>query len=517
MKLGGTPGVSISVVTKGQPIYHANYGVRDLKKSLPVTQNTIFPVASLAKGVSAASMGILVDEEVVSWQTLAQDAIPSFASRDEILQNRTTLADLFSHRSGMSSCGNLVGGCEGNVLIGKDDCMRVANDQVLVPEHLGSFAYNSTAYDLCGEAIEILSATFVEDFVQTRIFKPLGMQRTFLTTPPASLDDVTKSYNALDDGTPFQIPSAKIGEGGVGAASGGLRSCTSDLVKLYSAFVRSFNHQFETGQTSTPGSPLKQLTHLMSARVPILPTSRNETSYGLGWARVQLPNTLGHLGLNGRLMPDKMPIVGNGAPSQLVLYHQGTLPGALAVVLLLPESESVILVLSNCLSLTDVPDWISQMILEEILAVPASERVDFLKYAQASITINLEWYDAIVQGLEHGIPEHIEPHKSLSAYVGTYVDDSGVFRNVVTLENGKLYWAFQGLESEKFVLKHYNGDTFTWLQPRNDLSRRGRWVLGNDRDSSFWKAEFREDEGGNLTRLLWKHDPCLCPIEYLKQ
>ncbi|KAH6989933.1 beta-lactamase/transpeptidase-like protein [Ilyonectria destructans] len=517
MRLGGTPGLSLSVATKGQPIYHASYGVRDLETALPVTENTIFPVCSLAKTVSAAAMGILVEQGVSSWQMLAKDAVPGFQPRDETLEKLTTLADLFSHRSGMSSCGNLVMGSEGNILISRDDCLQVVNNQVLVPAQLGSFAYNSTAYDLCGEAIENLSGSSMDDFIRAHIFNPLGMERTFLTSPPDDIDDVSKSYNALDDATPVRIPSPKLGDNGVGGASGGLRSCASDLIRLYSSFLTSFNHEFETDQTSTPGSPLKQVSHLMSAKVPMFKTTRNEVSYGLGWARVQLPNTLGHIGLNGRLMPRGMPVVGRGVPSQLVLYHQGTLPGALAVVLLVPETESVILVMSNCLSLTDAPDWVSQMVLEVVLGVPTLERIDFLRYAESSIAANLQWHSCIISGLEQGRSGAMNPHMALKMYVGTYIDDSGIFTNIVTLENGKLSWAFQGLDSEKFELAHYDGDKFTWLQPRNVLSRRGRWVLGNDKDPAFWIADFRSNERGNITTLLWRHDPTLDPIIYWKQ
>jgi CubicO group peptidase (beta-lactamase class C family) len=514
MKLGGTPGLSLSVATKNQPVYHANYGVRDLEAGLPVTQDSIFPVCSLAKGVSAAAMGILVDEGMASWQMLVKDATPSFHPNNSHLHNNTSLADLYSHRSGMSSCGNLVGGCEGNVLIGKDDCMRVVNHQTLVPEQLGSFMYNSTAYDACDEAFRSLSGASLDDFLQRKVFDELGLRRTFMKPPPTDMDNVTKSYNALDDGTPWCIPGPKLGEDGIACGSGGLWSCAADLIKLYAYFVQSFNHECQTNQTSTPRSPLKQVSKLMSAHVPMLETGLGEVSYGLGWARVQLPNTLGHIGLNGRLMPHGMPVIGKGVHDELIFYHQGTLPGALAVVILIPRTETVVLVMSNCLSLTDVPDWVSQMVLEEILGVPSKERIDFIAYAKTSIAINLGWHDRIVQGLVQGQPQAIRPHKLLESYVGTYVDESRVFSVVVTLKEGVLFWAFQGLDSERYKLTHYDGDTFTWLQPRNDLSRRGRWVLGNDNDPSFWKIEFGVDRHGSVNRVLWRHDASLDPIVY---
>ncbi|KAG4256601.1 hypothetical protein FPRO03_13964 [Fusarium proliferatum] len=514
MKLGGTPGLSLSVATKNQPVYHGNYGFRDLQNRLPVTEETIFPVCSLAKGLSAAAMGIMVDQGIASWEMLVKDATPSFHPNDTYLYNNTTLADIYSHRSGMSSCGNLVGGCEGNILIDKDDCMRVVNQQTLVPAHLGSFAYNSTAYDACDESFRSLSGASLDDFLQQQVFTALGLRRTFMKPPPSDTDNVTKSYNALDDGTPWCIPGPKLGEDGIGCGSGGLQSCAADLIKLYTCFVQSFNHECQTGRTCTPGSPLKQVSNIMSPHVPMLSTEREEVSYGLGWARVQLPSTLGHIGLNGRLMPQGMPIIGKGGGDELILYHQGTLPGALAVVVLIPRTESVVLVMSNSLSLTDVPDWVSQMVLEEITGVPIKDRTDFISHAKMSIGINLGWYDRIALGLVQGQPETINPHKPLEKYVGEYIDPSRVFSVVVTLKEGALFWAFQGMDSERYKLTHYDGDTFTWLQPRNDLSRRGRWVLGNDNDPSFWKVEFGVDEHGSVNTVLWRHDPSLDPIVY---
>lgn len=515
MRLGGTPGLSLSVSSKGELIHHSNHGFRDLERALPVTVNTIFPACSLAKAVSAAAMGILVDEGAASWDMLAKHAVPAFAPRDRCLLDHTSLADLFSHRSGMTSCGNLQGGCAGSILVKKSDSMRLINDQILRRDQVGKFSYNSLAYDLCEHAIENLSGQTFHDFVQARILSPFGLERTYMKTPPRGSEDVAKSYNALDDGTPYLIGSPSIGDEGPGSASGGMRSCATDLMKLYGAFMQSFKHQFRTGQTSTPGSSIKQAAQIMSAKVPMFPTSMNEASYGMGWARVQLPNTLGHIGLNGRLMPLGMPVVGKGVPSQLVLYHQGTLPGALAGVFLLPETETIILVLSNSLALTDVPDWVGQMVLQELLNVPDSEKVDFTRPAEASISINLEWESCITHGLRISRGPAPRPGRDLNCYAGEYVNANGVFKTVVSGHHGKLYLSFQGLDSEKYELEPYDGDIFTWFRPRNELSRRGRWVLGNDRDPSFWKLEFGE-ENDNITHLSWRHDPGLEPIMYRK-
>ncbi|PKK42655.1 hypothetical protein CI102_12019, partial [Trichoderma harzianum] len=70
---------------------------------------------------------------------------------------------------------------------------------------------------------------------------------------------------------------------------------------------------------------------------------------------------------------------------------------------------------------------------------------------------------------------------------------------------GKLHWAFQGLDSEKFELNHYEDDTFLWLALRNELSRRGRWV-GSDQGPDFWKVKFKAASDAKVDKLYWSHD-----------
>ena len=82
------------------------------------------------------------------------------------------------------------------------------------------------------------------------------------------------------------------------------------------------------------------------------------------------------------------------------------------------------------------------------------------------------------------------------------------------VEEGILHWALQGLESEKWQLDHYEQDTFTGIRPRNELTKRGRWV---DQGAAFWKVKFRSDELGHIDRLMWVHDIGVPPVAYLKE
>lgn len=504
MSIGGTPGLSLGVMHRGNRVYYAAYGFRDLEKRLPVTDQTVWPVCSMTKALTAAALGILVEDKKVTWNTLVKEALPVFNINDATLQDNSTITDLLCHRTGMSWADNLIVGTENNVLISEADSMKYINSQTRLLPFRGQFAYNNIAFELAGKLIESLSGESYFDFVQSRILTPLEMDRTFLKTPPASVDDVGKCYNALDDASPASIPCVKSGDDWFGAPSAGMRSCIGDLMKLYKTFLNSFSDQFATGETSTAGSPLKQVAHLMSAKIPMDQPSRYEASYGLGWGRVQLPGRMGQIGINPDLMPSGMPIVGKGVPSQLVIFHQGSNPGALAIVILLPATESAIVILSNALALNDVPDWIGQLVLEEFLQVPTQERNDYVEAAQISAAENLKWYPSLIAELEKARQDGTSP-RSLDDYVGTYWDDIRVIKIVVRLEGGKLFWLLQGLESEKFELTHYEHDTFLWLITRNELSSRGRWI-GSDLVPSFWKVDFEGNTDGKVDKLLWNHD-----------
>ena len=63
--------------------------------------------------------------------------------------------------------------------------------------------------------------------------------------------------------------------------------------------------------------------------------------------------------INPGLLPKGMPVVGKGVPSQLTFFHQGSLPGALAFVLLLANTDTIIVALPSFLALSDVPYWVA--------------------------------------------------------------------------------------------------------------------------------------------------------------
>lgn len=121
--------------------------------------------------------------------------------------------------------------------------------------------------------------------------------------------------------------------------SGGIRSCTRDLRKLYQAFAASLNDQALTSKSQTPGNPFKRSKTLAfpSTEFNSYPLSHN---FG-GWISKKLPNFVS----SAYHPPLLRPVIGGGLSPQPILYHSGSLPGALARAMILSDSETVICVL----------------------------------------------------------------------------------------------------------------------------------------------------------------------------
>ena len=498
MSLAGTVGLSLGVVHNGNLVHTANFGFRDHASKLLVDDETIFPACSLTKAMLSASMGVLVEEGAFTWDTRVKDVLPGFQIRNKNLQNFTTITDLLAHRTGML-ISNYWLGSQNNILIAKEHSLKFLNDQQAVKPFRGQWQYNNLGYELAGLVVEQISGQRWDKVLESRILKPLGLTRTSAMTKEND-GNTAKAYAVLDDRTPTEVAGVQAAANVFGGASGGIRSCVKDLLKFYQELMRASKHQFSTGQASTPGSPLKQVAHLLSSKIPLEQISLRENSYALGWVRSQLPSPMGAVGLNPKLVPNGMPFVGKGGPSRLVVYHQGSLPGALASVILLPETQSAIVVMTNTLALNDCADWVGQLVLETLIRV--KDKNDYLELSRRSAASSLAWHSTVDAALKKNQVLGTSP-RNLEAYTGTYTNAIKTMKIEVTQEDNKLYFALHGLESEMYELTHYQYDVFTWLRPRNELAGRGRFT---HQGSLYYMLRFTAGYHDKIDKLAWAHD-----------
>lgn len=512
MNYGGTPGAAIAVIHEGELVHTEYLGVRDIEKDLPINDETIFPCASLTQAVVAATVATYVEDGSFSWYTPVTHIVPELNTKDGTLNQQMTAIDCLSHRSGLQPSTVWLGS-ENEILVSPDDSLDFINELRGVTPFRDVFLPNNVGYEIAAHMLTRVSGQPWGQTVQEKIFDPLDMNRTSTQEPSEDETNVAKTYMTLDDTSNVPIPSMKTSDATFGGPGTAMRSCIKDLVALYTAFLIAGKDQMATGATRTFDNPLKQVPYLWSSKVTMDMLSVRDTSYALGWARVQTPGPMGALGSNPSLLyTNKVPDVAKGHESRLILYNQGGMPGSLAAVNLIPETGGAIIVLTNSLALNDTADWIGQLYLEAYLGV--EDKNDYMSLAKESAENALDWFPQMCGELYSQQIFGTQP-RDLSAYTGTFLNKKRTMKIEVFVDptDETLKMSFQGLDSEVFPLDHYHYDVFTWLRSRDEFARRGRTTSLNC-DAEYFKITFDTGESGDyIEYLTWWHDRWLPEAE----
>ena len=82
LKTFNVPGIAVGVVKDGKLIHAKGYGVSNINTGKKVDENTLFGIASNSKAMTAAALGILVEEGKIKWDDRVTDYIPEFKMYD---------------------------------------------------------------------------------------------------------------------------------------------------------------------------------------------------------------------------------------------------------------------------------------------------------------------------------------------------------------------------------------------------------------------------------------------------
>lgn len=184
------PGLALVIVHKDQIIYTKGYGFRDLENKLPVTETTLFPIASNTKLFTATLAAQLATEGKLNLDLPVKQYLPELSFFNPELNFKVSLRDLLSHRTGLPAYDGiwLNASFKRKELLSKIPYMKPA---------LGfreGYIYNNNMYTLAGIAIEVVSGKSWEENVQERIFKPLEMNSSGFTGLGVRPDNHSLSY-----------------------------------------------------------------------------------------------------------------------------------------------------------------------------------------------------------------------------------------------------------------------------------------------------------------------------------
>ena len=121
LKTFNVPGIAVGVVKDGKLIHAKGYGIANINTGKLVDENTLFGVASNSKAMTAAALGILVDEGKIKWDDKVTDYVPAFKMYDPYVTDAFTIRDLLTHRSGLGlGAGDLMMFPDGSDFTKKD-------------------------------------------------------------------------------------------------------------------------------------------------------------------------------------------------------------------------------------------------------------------------------------------------------------------------------------------------------------------------------------------------------------
>lgn len=166
------PGAVVLVMRRGKIVYRKAFGDRaQVPVREPMTEDTIFDVASLTKVMATAtSVMILVEDGRVSLSDPASNYLPRFAKHNK---GSITLLQLLTHYSGLRPDLDLNDPWQGY----ETAMERVYREQLLVlPGE--KFIYSDINYLILAEIVRQVTEEPLHVFSSRRIFKPLGMSET---------------------------------------------------------------------------------------------------------------------------------------------------------------------------------------------------------------------------------------------------------------------------------------------------------------------------------------------------
>lgn len=162
------PGVSLAVVKDGQIVYAKGYGFANVEHQVPVKPETVFQSGSVGKQFTAAAVMLLVEEGKIN----LEDKISKYFADTPETWKDITIRHLLTHTSGM---GDYPRDFDLRADYTEDELYKKIKLAPLTFQPGEKWAYSNLGFVTLGILINKVSGKFYGDFLQERVFKPLGM------------------------------------------------------------------------------------------------------------------------------------------------------------------------------------------------------------------------------------------------------------------------------------------------------------------------------------------------------
>lgn len=296
-------------IQRGQDILvDAGYGLADKESSVANDGDLKYRIGSMTKAFTALAVVQLKNEGLIqSFDDPVQLYFPDYPRGDEI-----TLRHLLTHRSGLPDYLQFVDTGEH---YDPEELVGAVMDEPLHFDPGTAFEYSNTNYAALGVLIEEVTGVTYYDYLQSRVLQPLGLENTIYGSDPITAADEARGYR--------NGAAAAAHDMSVPYAAGALVSNVPDL-RIWAAAILE-------GRLVAPED-----------RDDVFPPAPDQDGYnnvGMGWF-----------------------VLNDGGLT--VYHHGGDINGFTSLIALVPDSDGVIILLSN----EETQSILRNEILEQILA-----------------------------------------------------------------------------------------------------------------------------------------------------
>lgn len=291
------PGVGLGVFADGVTTLRG-FGVTSLDDPRPVTEDTLFTIASISKTITATAVMKLVEARRVDLGAPLREYVREFRVLDEATSNEVSLWHCLTHTPGWE--GQLTTEDRGAEALAHFASSILPTLPQIAP--LGRvWSYNNAGFALAGRVIETVAGKGIHDALRELVFAPLGLSRTFTRLTDAMTYRYTLGHRDRGDVVevirPFQTTSS--------TTAGGTLTTVADIMRYA---------RFHLGDGRTPeGAPYLSPENLALMQTPQFVKAGTTDQMGVGWHVRTLggERTLAHGGtLNGhclllQLVPSK--------------------------------------------------------------------------------------------------------------------------------------------------------------------------------------------------------------------
>lgn len=450
----GVPGIAVAVVHDDQVVYSQGFGVRSVTSREPVSPRTVFQLASVSKPVGAAVVAAAVGRGDLRWQDPVRKYLGDFRLSDPYVTRNATVADMYSHRSGLP-------GLAGNELeafgFSRSTILSRLRYAPLAPFRI-SYSYSNFGLTAGGQAAARAAGTSWARLADRLLFEPLGMKHTsYRHSDFVSRRNRATLHQQRADGTWIvsdRQPDAQ-------APAGGASSTVLDMAQ----WLRMELADGRLGsERVVKAGPLREARSL---QIRTSPTSADATKVG-GYA----------LGMD----------TSTDSTGRVRWTHSGAFSaGAATRILMIPALDLGLVVLTNGWPI-GVPEAIADSFAD--VAETGTVSRDYLAaYGPAFAVYTTP--NRSVDGRPR--PADPAPARKLSRYTGTYRNDYVGTATVRKKGPRLVLQVGPRTRPVSFSLRHWSGDVFAY---RSANSRRSLMPPGFISGATFdpVKATLRLEE-----------------------